>query len=258
MGLQVIPYFLTSLIILATTCASEPLNLRNALQHRIFRRADTSPPQGHANSHGEQFRYLPPVAANGPESDGLEVMGVCVLASVDGKLHALNRTSGQTLWSMHPSRSTTTQLPVPSPSAVAPLVRTHHTSLHGDDAPDENNQEQYIIEPQTGDIYILQSPDSPLQRFPFSMPQLIELSPFELPGNVTRVFVGKKETSLLVIELETGRIKDTMDSTCPYYPFGEWEEDDQALEIDLDELEGSKPSKGKTPSTEILIGRTGA
>ena len=44
---------------------------------------------------------------------------------------------------------------------------------------------------------------------------------------------------------------------CPWYPFGEWEEGDQGLEIDLDELDGTKPPKGKTPSTEILIGRTG-
>ena len=138
MGLQAASYFLTSLLVLAATCASEPLNLRNALQQRIVGGRDGTS-HGRPNSHGEQFRYLSPNAVNGPDSGELEVTGVCVLASVDGKLHALNRTSGQTLWSMHPtsSRSTTTELPIPSPSAVGPLVRTHHTDIQGDDAPDE-------------------------------------------------------------------------------------------------------------------------
>ena len=59
------------------------------------------------------------------------------------------------------------------------------------------------------------------------------------------MFVGRKETSFLLIELETGKIKATMNTECPWDPF-----DDE--DVDLDELEGSKPS----PS-EVFIGRTG-
>ena len=101
------------------------------------------------------------------------------------------------------------------------------------------------IEPQSGDIYVMPSPDSPLQRLPLSMAQLVELSPYSISGEDSmKVFVGKKETSLLLVELETGRIKATLSSDeCPWDPFedlskdkaddvGIWEDDDD-LELAL-------------------------
>ncbi|KAK7042383.1 hypothetical protein R3P38DRAFT_2890191 [Favolaschia claudopus] len=180
-----------------------------------------------------------------------ELLDIVLVASVDGKFHALNRTTGRTLWSMS-SFSSSSQALSP-PSALAPLVRTRHIDQDPDLTDDNAYQETYIVEPQSGDIYVMATPSSPLQRFPFSMSELVDMSPFHFADeDGQRVFVGRKETSLLVLELETGNIKATIDSACPWDPFEDLREGDD--EVDLDELEGSKPPISKP--TEVYIGRT--
>ncbi|EIW53380.1 bifunctional endoribonuclease/protein kinase IRE1 [Trametes versicolor FP-101664 SS1] len=185
--------------------------------------------------------------------DDLELLDIVLVASVDGKLHALNRTSGTSIWSMASSSDTAAAT---APAAFGPLVRTEHPDLD-QDITDEDDpaQEIYVVEPQSGDIYVMSSPDSPLQRLPFSMSQLVDMSPFSFSGDEDRrVFVGKKETSLLLIELETGRIKATVDSECPWMPF---EDLTQAPPpIDLDELESSDLPQEPFVPHEVFIGRT--
>lgn len=185
----------------------------------------------------------------------LHLLDIVLVASVDGNLHALNRTSGDTLWSMSSSSHRTESTP------LAPLVRTKHPESNLDFDNDEDGQEVYVIEPQSGDIYVMPTPSSPLQRLPLSMAQLVELSPYSISGeNSMKVFVGKKETSLLLVELETGRIKATlnMNSECPWDPdpFEDLSKEEE-VDIDLDELDGTKPPKTKMSSTEVFIGRTG-
>lgn len=154
-----------------------------------------------------------------------DILDIVLVASVDGKLHALNRSSGHILWST---------------STISSLVRTVH---------DDDNSDLYIIEPQSGDIYLMATPTSPLQRFPFSMSELVDMSPFSFSGDQDRrVFVGRKETSLLLIELETGKIKAILNSECPWDPSDNL---DPEAHLDLDELERN------TKPTEIFIGRTG-
>ncbi|KAF8208276.1 hypothetical protein K438DRAFT_1574766 [Mycena galopus ATCC 62051] len=180
-----------------------------------------------------------------------ELLDIVLVASVDGKFHALNRTTGHTLWSMSSFASSSTS--VSQPSTLEPLVRTQHIDQDPDLTDDNAYQEAYIIEPQSGDIYVMATPSSPLQRFPFSMSELVDMSPFSFSAaDDHRVFVGRKETSLLVVELETGTIKATIDSACPWDPFEDLREGDD--EVDLDELEGSKPPMSKP--TEVFIGRT--
>lgn len=176
-----------------------------------------------------------------------DLLDIVLVASVDGKFHALNRTSGHVLWSMSSFATTTS---VSAPSSLSPLIRTSHTA-HDPDTEDEVDHETYIIEPQSGYIYVLPSSSSPLQRFPFTMAELVDMSPFtSVNYNDTRVFVGRKETSLLLIELETGKIKATLNAECPFIP-----EVFEDTPIDLDELEGSKPPV--SAPTEVYIGRTG-
>ncbi|KAJ6588415.1 hypothetical protein B0H19DRAFT_922323 [Mycena capillaripes] len=194
-----------------------------------------------------------PAKRESPSSDPLgdsELLDIVLVASVDGKFHALNRTTGHTLWSMS-SFASSSRSPA-QPSTLAPLVRTSHIDHDPDLTDDGAYQETYIIEPQSGDIYVMATPSSPLQRFPFSMSELVDMSPFSFAADDDhRVFVGKKETSLLVVELETGNIKATIDSACPWDPFEDLHNDD---ELDLDELDGSKPQMSKP--TEVYIGRT--
>lgn len=240
--------FISSLS-LFSTCLGETLSFRGAARDQRLALARRSG-DTYAPPPVEQSHFLPPIPVTAGEGeDELELLDICLLASVDGKFHAVNRTSGQLLWSM-PSTSSTS-----SPEALRPLVRTQHTDSDAH-SQEHEHKELYIIEPQSGDIYVLNRPDAPLQPLPFSMANLVDMSPFSFSDeNDGRMFIGKKETSLLILELETGRLKGTVNSECPWDAFGN-DADQSSAEIDLDELDGTKPPKEKPVSTEVLIGRT--
>jgi len=232
---------------LFTTCLSEIISLKALQQDRTGGLAKRS-----KSAFG--YRFLPPKATSvGTENkDELELLNVVLLASVDGRFHAVNRTSGQTLWSMSSSAA-----PDLVPSMLGPLVRTSHVEndpeITDDDSP---NQELYIVEPQSGDIYVMSSSKSPLQRLSLSMSQLVDLAPFSFSADDGRVFVGKKETSLLLLELETGKVKATLNSECPWDSFRDSHES-AAKDLDLDELEDTTSTLDMSTPTEIFIGRTG-
>lgn len=229
------------LLLCAGLCLAEVISLRSRVDSRI---TDLSTRVNVRSSHDG---YASPP---GEFDSGLELLDIVLVASVDGNLHALNRTSGTVLWSM------TSPLPGEDSSPLSPLVRTKHPEQDPDD---EDNQEVYVIEPQSGEIYVMPTADSPLQRLPFSMPQLVEMSPYSVSGdNSVKVFVGKKETSLLLVELKTGRVKATVNANaeCPWDPFEDISRHTDE-DLDLDELDGTKPPKNAGPLTEVFIGRTG-
>ncbi|KAJ6588414.1 hypothetical protein B0H19DRAFT_205878 [Mycena capillaripes] len=190
--------------------------------------------------------YRSSFALEGPNQDPLgdsELLDIVLVASVDGKFHALNRTTGHTLWSMSSLTSSSR-----STSTPAPLIRTSHIDY--DPADEGAYPETYIIEPQSGDIYVTTAPSSPLKRFPFSIPELVDMSPFSFASaDDHRVFVGRKETWTVAVELETGKVRVVMDPICPRNPLEDLHNDD---ELDLDESDGRKPSK----RTEVFISRT--
>jgi serine/threonine-protein kinase/endoribonuclease IRE1 len=155
----------------------------------------------------------------------------------------------------HPSPSTfsSDHDPIhPVPAILGPLVSTKHLDVDPDIDDDPFTHETYIVEPQSGDIYVTtsNSPTAPLQRLPFSMSQLVDMSPFSFGEADSRVFVGRKKTSILLIELETGRVKAVLDSECPWDDRNDSTEQ-EVMDVDLDELEGQEHPH------EILIGRTG-
>lgn len=231
--------FLQSLLfVLTAVCWAEIVNLRTnqAESRALINRIETQ----------HDYGTGPAVAADGgkDEAQDLELLDIVLVATVDGKFHALNRTSGYTLWSM--ASTPTSNGGTSSPSSLSPLVRTKHVDYDPDDI-DDTIPETYIIEPQSGDIYVMTNPESPLQRFPLSMAELVDMSPFSAPtDNDKRVFIGRKETSLILLELETGKIKGTLNSECPPY-------EDKG--VDLDELEDDDSRLPAT--TEVFIGRTG-
>ncbi|TFY78428.1 hypothetical protein EWM64_g5582 [Hericium alpestre] len=207
----------------------------------------------------EDLHFLPPAGTTpGDAADNhLELLDIVLLASVDGKFHALNRVTGEQLWSMSSTATYTPQDDAARSvlSTLQPLVTTQHVDHISDFDDDEFAQETYIIEPQSGDIYVSASPAGPLQRLPFSMSQLVDMSPFSFGDADTRVFVGRRKTSLLVLELETGRIKAALGSECPWDPLEDlFDKDPTDYDVDLDELDGTKPPK-QYPR-EIYIGRT--
>lgn len=230
---------------LCRQCLAETFSIR---EKRAL--ATRPPPDPHHNP--SEFRFRPPITVDADTiNEDLRLMDIVLVASVDGKFHALNRTSGQTLWTM----SASSAFAGSAPSTLGPLVRTTHIDTPADE--DADHQELYIIEPQSGDIYVMASPSSPLQRLAFSMSQLVDMSPFSFSvDDDRRVFVGRKETSLFSIELETGKVKE-VNSECPWDPFEDLSQNGKEKDIDLEDLEGSEPPKPMPTSTEISIGRTG-
>lgn len=222
---------------LGLTCLAESLSVR---KRALATRAAAQP---------HEYPFRPPISSTADKDDDLRLMDIVLLASVDGKFHALNRSSGHTLWSMSSSA-----FPGSAPPTLGPLVRTSHVETDADITDDEDSphQELYIIEPQSGYIYVMTSPSSPLQRLAFSMSELVNMSPFSYSmDDGKRVFVGRKETSLFSLELETGKVKE-VNSECPWDPFEDLHPDKH--DEDLDDLESSDPPKRVT---EISIGRTG-
>ncbi|KAF9653686.1 hypothetical protein BDM02DRAFT_1648160 [Thelephora ganbajun] len=204
-----------------------------------------------APGHRDEYPLIPPLGSQHYGSQGsndLELLNIVLLASVDGSLHALDRSTGTILWSMSSNS-------LNSPSALSPLVRTQQAVIF-DDEGDDSQQEYYVIEPQSGDIYVMSSKSEPLQRLPFSMSTLVDMTPFRLSGEEdSKTFIGRKETSLLLIELETGRIKQTISSECPWNEYRDPFEDlkEAEGELDSDEQDGVRPPR---KPTEIFVGRT--
>nr|GAT45366.1 predicted protein [Mycena chlorophos] len=124
--------------------------------------------------------------------EGSDLLGVVLVASVDGTFHLLKRATGRLRRSI-----------ASDDRSLSPLVNTSQPSNS-----DLENTSQYIIEPQSGDIYVLALPlkTSPLRRFPYSMPQLVDMSPFTFED---LLFVGEKETFEITIDLDTGNFKSS-------------------------------------------------
>lgn len=243
---------LAFLLLIPGLCLAEVISLRqaNSIPQNTAERTTDLTLRVHSQ-HNKGYSF-----ASGPSAaDEAELLDVVLVASVDGKLHALNRSSGAVLWSMSSSPSGTV------PATLGPLIRTQHPQydpdMQDDGSPDS---EIYVIEPQSGEIYVMSSPSSPLQRLPLSMSQLVDLSPFSFSSEGDdRVFVGKKETSLLLVELETGRIKATLNAECPWDPFEDISDNKKEYDdLDLDELEGDTPPRRTSKPTEVFIGRTGS
>ena len=196
--------------------------------------------------------YLPPPTRH-RHQETLNLIDTVLLTSVDGRFHAINRTNGQQIWSMASTPDLNNILP--------PLVRTEHDLDRDDD--DDEPQEVYIVEPQTGDIFILDQDaarESPLRKLPYSVSQLVELSPFSFndpsdPNDPPRTFVGKKETSIITLDLATGAILGTTTHTLEKCRKGGHGDVDDYPEAD-DDLEDT--TTHRTKPVEVQIGRTGA
>lgn len=178
------------------------------------------------------------------------------------------------MWSMHmhPSLSAPEEganVGNDSESGLGQLIKTptYNSSLllgSGEDDDADDQDDLYIIEPQSGSIYVLQHPSSrmssssrkqqPLRKLPYTLPQLVDRSPFFPASSQSdsresgKMFVGRKETRLLVLELETGKVRGLVDpDVCTWdqlYP-DKSEADDQ---------DDTNPHTRK--KTEIYISRT--
>lgn len=172
---------------------------------------------------------------------------VLIVSSIEGGIYGIDRVSGATRWShpavasqrtnatdhsskqdneqsspfepliaqsYGPNRRSYSDLAANMPLIDATSIASHsddHTS--GQDALDALQElGMYIVEPNSGQLYILNSNPSSasgetrLSKLPLTLPQLVELSPFSFPGDASRVFVGHKTTSLVELDVRTGKI----------------------------------------------------
>ena len=158
----------------------------------------------------------------------LELSHIALVATVDGALHGIDRSTGQEVWV------------VGDEMLGRPLVFSsygkHQRSFDEivDDARATGDTDTlralrgagiYVVEPSAGgDLYMLRIRDNDarphLERLPLSLPQLVDLSPFSFSSDDTRIYVAQKHTRLVELNVFTGKIGAVFDSTnmgaCPY------------------------------------------
>lgn len=204
------------------------------------------------------LHFISPPYADPPldgETETVELLDTVLVASVDGRFHAIDRTTGKLRWSMSSSDESNMQ----SVPGLGPLVRSRSPIVDRDDW--DPDWDTYVIEPQSGDIFVVPShagPSEPLHKLGISVDSLVEHSPFSIYGDKPRTFIGKKETSLLSIDLRTGRIASFVNvaEEC------KWDDEPSANDAgnalaswhDSDDEQGDR-TRGRSPT--VSIGRTG-
>ncbi|KAK4057090.1 bifunctional endoribonuclease/protein kinase ire1 [Microbotryomycetes sp. JL221] len=103
-------------------------------------------------------------------------------------------------------------------AAAAAKARANGTAEVGltipedlDDDDDFLDEEVYIVEPSGGgDIYLYASDgdgaEPKLQKLPLSMIDLVGQSPFSFPSLSSRIFVGRKDTKFVGVDIRNGRL----------------------------------------------------
>lgn len=225
-------------------------------------------PDGSALDSRASFGHL---RAEASTLEDLVLTDTVLLASIDGQFHAVNRTNGAIKWTMDPSAKT--HLSSDPRPPLHNLVRSVH--LQREDDIDGSEEETYIIEPQSGQLYVLPpgaSQTTPLEKLPFTVPKLVDLSPFRLLVNgEQRMFLGRKETSLITLDIDTGAVVAMYDANSCL-----WDEKTHrpsarassrnSMSVQVDGEDDAETSlydpysdtfrRSRAPRREVVIGRT--
>ncbi|KAI1622261.1 endoplasmic reticulum to nucleus signaling IRE [Exophiala viscosa] len=130
-----------------------------------------------------------------------EVENIVLLATIDGNIHALDRTSGKERWS----------LGIPN----SPMVETIHHKLNRSDLEDCSQIEDdymFIVEPsKDGNLYIQhRDPRIGLQRLKVTVRSLAESTP-QFVDDPPLVTISSQETTAYVVDAATGNILQQFD-----------------------------------------------
>lgn len=135
---------------------------------------------------------------------------ILLVSTLDGQLHALDRQTGTWNWTLNDPHLTPNTLLHRTGLVNSPSPSSDHTH------PDQDHHELYAIEPHNdGDLYVfIKSSNQPsrLEKLPLSVSQLVNLSPFTFPGDSSKMFIGKKESHLIAIDLTTGSVVNSLHS----------------------------------------------
>lgn len=182
-----------------------------------------------------------------------ELLDIALLASVDGNIHARNRTSGEALWTLSPSpESDDLELLATALSPLIRIERIANDTLVSADSP----KIAYALEPQSGVIYELSVSDNgtitPSQRLVRSVPELAGLSPIQTyAGDRVLTSIGRKEVRVLAIDLETGYLEDVFDANSTIELTGRTEYKLRSRSL------GGESEGDASASTIVLLVRTG-
>lgn len=235
------------------------------------------------------FRFnAPPTPSHAPDSppsaeptlEDLTLSPLVLAVTVDGHVHALKRETGQWVWTLHDdgglplggssSRGDRQRRLKAGEAVGGPLVKgvsrrkmaqqaqaANGTGLVLADE-DELEDEMYVIEPFSGgDIYLhtrdgAGAAEGELQKLPLSMQQLVSQSPFSFPAPSSRIFIGKKDTKFVGVDLRTGRLVGVFGADAGWC---EWDEqrDGRVLRDHDDDDEISR-----RPEDLLYMARTGS
>lgn len=117
---------------------------------------------------------------------------IAIIATLDGSLHALERASGETRWTISSADATIKSL-------------QHGSNDSSEEALPDSQRDTWIVEPiDDGCLYTFNTKDG-LYKLPFGIKQLVENSPFTVPGD-DKVYVGERKTTLYSIDPRSGNV----------------------------------------------------
>lgn len=222
-----------------------------------------------------QFRFNADTNLIADPIKNLELSPLALIITVDGKINAVKRDTGQWVWTVHDDGGTKNiasedllkraragegiggnlikgsgRRQTSSRTSTLELDQTALEELN------EREEEIYIIEPKDGgEIYLYtrsgSGTSSTLQKLPLSMTQLVSLSPFTFSADSSKMFIGRKETKLVGIDLKSGRLVGVFGSE------DGWCDWDQKKEGRIRTEEECEDDIQRTPENLLYIARTG-
>jgi len=168
-----------------------------------------------------------------------QVEDIMLLATVDGKLHARDRKTGAERWVLE------------SEGEMVESTRHRHNKTY-----DENGLEQedptFVVEPALDGIIYIMAPGFGLQKLPYSVKQLAELSPYAGDGWPAVAYTAEKRNTLYTVDAATGHLLKVFSAA------GSMVNDDRscrrASPLDLEESECEPIGTLTLGRTEYTIG----
>jgi hypothetical protein len=122
-----------------------------------------------------------------------DISDIVIVATVDGALHALNKTTGKRIWTSYPHQYNS-------------FFQSDKTSalVQATSATDDGHGITYVAEPLGDGALFIHQPGQILTRLPVSIKQLVHTSPFRSSDGT--VFIGQKTSHLIAIDPITGTV----------------------------------------------------
>lgn len=136
-----------------------------------------------------------------------EVSNILLASDIEGSIHALNRDTGEKLWSLEGEG------PLVQASTNFSLYTHDNEYEYHDDESNPDSDLLWMVEPYGDGNLFFFSKKLGLNKLPISISRLVFQSPFAL-NNDDKIYTGVRKSSLYSIDLSTGEIIQSYGSTC--------------------------------------------